>query len=152
MRLLRTGNRHRLSYRSPGLLFLLLTAIVPAAAAEIDAADRHAIQSVISRQIEAFRQDDGETAFSFASPTIRGMFGTAEVFMAMVRQSYRPVYRPREVRFGQLLTRRALPTQRVILVGPDQEVVIALYEMQRQPNGDWKINGCYLLAADEKAT
>lgn len=140
--------------RGLGLL-LMLTAALPAAAAEpatLDAGDRGAIRAVIGQQLEAFRRDDGKTAFSFASPMIRSMFGTPEVFMEMVRQSYRPVYRPREVRFDALITWRGKPTQRVILVGPDQKVVIALYEMQRQPNGEWKINGCYLLAADEKAT
>lgn len=132
-----------------GLMLFRPAAAEPAA---LEAADRDAIQTVISRQIEAFRLDDAVTAFSFASPMIRHMFGTPEVFMQMVRQSYRPVYRPRQVRFGELIIWRGKLTQRVILVGPEQQVVIALYEMQRQADGEWKINGCYLLAADEKAT
>lgn len=140
--------------RLAGPLLAALVAALPLRAepAGPGEADRGAIQAVISSQIEAFRRDDGEAAFAFASPTIRGMFGTAEVFMAMVRESYRPVYRPREVRFEELIEWRGRPTQRVLLVGPEGQVVVALYEMERQPDGSWKINGCYLLAADEKAT
>lgn len=135
------------------LLFALPFAAARAGGATaLSAADRGAIRDIIRRQIEAFRHDDGEAAFAFASPMIRGMFGTPANFMAMVRQSYRPVYRPRDVRFDELVLMRGKPVQRVILVGPDQKVVVALYEMQRQPNGEWRINGCYLLAAEEKAT
>ena len=44
-----------------------------------------AIEGVIQSQLDAFRQDDFATAFTFASPTIRGMFGTADRFGMMVR-------------------------------------------------------------------
>ena len=114
--------------------------------------DREAIESVIGRQLEAFRRDDGAAAFAFASPTIQSMFGTPEAFMAMVRRSYRPVYRPLEVRFEALVVHDGEYIQRVRLVGPEHEVVIALYEMQRQPNGEWRIDGCFLLQAAERAT
>ena len=116
------------------------------------AADRGAIVAVISRQIDAFRRDDGAAAFAFASPSIQGMFGTPENFMDMVRRSYRPVYRPRDVRFEELLARDGQLVQRVLLIGPESEVVVALYEMQRQPDGEWRINGCFLLQAEQRAT
>jgi hypothetical protein len=72
--------------------------------------------------------------------------------MEMVRGSYPAVYRAGSFRFAELILWRGKPTQRVILVGPAHEVFIALYEMQRQPDGEWKINGCFLLPAEEKAT
>ena len=53
------------------------------------------VRAVISAQIEAFKRDDGEVAFALAAPDIRKMFATPEIFMAMVRQQYAPVYRPR---------------------------------------------------------
>ena len=115
-------------------------------------ADRQAIRAVIERQIEAFRRDDGSAAFSFASPTIRGIFGSPEVFMAMVRRDYQPVYRPREVSFRDIVHWRGQPTQRVWLVGPDNVPVLAYYQMQRQPNGGWKINGGVLAWAEEEST
>ena len=46
------------------------------------------IEATINRQIEAFQADDFATAFTFASPTIQGMFGTSDRFGAVVRQGY----------------------------------------------------------------
>ena len=39
-----------------------------------------------------------------------------------------------------------VPAQRVLVVGPDGVPVIAVYPMQRMPDGSWLINGCFLLA------
>jgi hypothetical protein len=136
-------------------VLVLAASAVAVAAAEppsLGEADRGAIRDIIARQIEAFRRDDGEAAFAFASPTIQGMFRTPGHFMEMVRQSYRPVYRPHDVQFEELVTLEGKTMQRVLLVGPDQDVVVALYEMQRLANGEWRINGCFLFAAQDKAT
>ena len=100
---------------------LLLLSMVLALAAPShaqDAADRAAIRDVIEKQMEAFRRDDGEAAFGFASPTIRGMFGSAEIFMKMVRQGYQPVYRPQSVEFGQLGEVSGQIAQEVHVSGP----------------------------------
>ena len=117
--------------------------------ANVTAADRAAMQDVIRQQMDAFRRDDGQSAFSFASPDIRRMFQTPETFMSMVRQGYAPVYRPREVEFRDVIERDGEVVQRVYVVGPDGVPVIALYIMERQSNGVWKIAGCTLLKSDD---
>ncbi len=111
---------------------------------ELTADDRAAIRQTISRQIEAFRADDADLAFSFAAPKIQDRFGDASRFVAMVKRGYRPVYRPREFEFTDLLEVRGKPTQRLVVVGPDDEVFSAYYMMQRQPDGGWRIEGCIL--------
>jgi hypothetical protein len=134
---------------------LLLLAQGPAGAespAAIGPADRRAILSVIGEQLEAFRRDDGAAAFAFASPGIRAQFRDPETFMAMVRSGYRPVYRPREVEFRDLVELAGRLTQRVLLVGPDGVAVVAHYFMQRQPDGSWRIDGCILKGADDLTT
>jgi hypothetical protein len=113
------------------------------------AEDRARIQDVISRQLEAFRHDDGDAAFGFASPGIRQLFGNADNFMAMVRQGYPQVHRAREAEFRELVEMNGQPAQRVVLIGPDGQVVVALYPMERQPDGSWRIDGCLLVKADE---
>ena len=80
------------------------------------------------------------------------MFGTTEAFMAMVRDGYPQVYRPREVEFRDLADIGGRLTQRVLLVGPDGDVVVAHYFMQRQPDGAWRIDGCVLAGSVESAT
>ena len=75
--------------------------------------DRAAIRDIIGKQVEAFRRDDGDAAFGFASPTIQGMFGSSDIFMDMVRQGYRPVYRPRAFDFREIVELDGQPTQKV---------------------------------------
>lgn len=133
--------------------FLLLIAgagPAPAQANPLDgvaAGDLASIREVIEGQLDAFRVDDGDRAFSFASPSIRAMFQTSDRFMQMVRVGYPPVYRPRQVEFGQLVEFQGQPTQLVTLIGPDGRVVAAYYMMERQPDGFWRINGCLLQEA-----
>jgi hypothetical protein len=113
---------------------------------ELSASDRTAIQTVIEHQLAAFRNDDAVGAFAFASPGIQSKFGTPEVFMTMVQTAYRPVYRPQHVAFKELQIVDGVPTQAVLLIGPDGVPVLAFYLMQQQSDGAWKIDGCYLMA------
>ena len=132
------------------MAFLLALSLAwPAAAQELSDRDRAAIRDVISQQIEAFRRDDGNAAFSFASPDVQRLFGTAQTFMDMVRKGYRPVYRPRVFYFGNIVEMNGQPTQRVHVVGPDGRRVNALYPMTRLPDGSWRIDGCFLQSSEE---
>ncbi|MGQ3298236.1 DUF4864 domain-containing protein [Reyranella sp.] len=130
------------------LLGALLALALPAQA-QVSEPDRGAIRDVIERQIEAFRRDDGEAAFGYASPAIQGMFGSPDTFMDMVRQGYRPVYRPRAVEFREIVTLEGMVTQKVHVIGPDGRPVTAFYPMSRQADGSWRIEGCYLQASEE---
>jgi hypothetical protein len=122
------------------------------ASGEPSAADRRAIQAVIQRQLDAFRADDGKGAFALASPGIRQRFGDADRFMALVRQDYPMVYRPRETRFGALDEEDGQIIQKVAFVGPDGVLVTALYMMEREPDGTWRIAGCVIAHAPSEAT
>ena len=140
--------------RLPILLSLLLALAAPvlmpsASAQSLSADDRAAIRDVIQAQVDAFRRDDGEAAFALASPEIQRMFGTAEIFMDMVRQGYRPVYRPRRFDFDEVVILGSQPAQKVDVVGPDGRPVIAVYPMTRLPDGRWRIDGCFLKAPQE---
>lgn len=137
-----------MALRLIAFLGLMLALALPATA-QVSSSDQDAIRDVIQRQVDAFRRDDGETAFGFASPAIRGMFGSSDVFMDMVRQGYQPVYRPRVFEFREIVTLHGMVTQKVHVVGPDGRPVTAFYPMAQQPDGSWRIEGCYLQAPDE---
>jgi hypothetical protein len=124
--------------------FLAVATLGPVAALDLAPADRSAIRGVVQAQLDAFRRDDGVAAFGYASPSIRRMFRTPERFMTMVREGYAPVYRPRRVDFGEIVDDRGRLTQRVHLVGPDGQPVVANYLMERQADGTWRIDGCIL--------
>lgn len=134
------------------LLVGMATTAVADEQAGLGPADRSAIRAVIETQIAAFRRDDGDAAFALASPNIQRMFRTAEIFMTMVRQGYQPVYRPRRIEFRDVVDLDGVPTQEVHVVGPDGKPVIALYPMQRQPDGSWRIGGCYLVDSPDRLT
>ena len=125
------------------LLLLPLTA-VGEDGVKPDAAAQAEIISVIESQIAAFRRDDAVAAFSFASPTIHAQFGDADTFLAMVAALYPPVYRPRRLEFLDLKSVEGRWVQRVLIVGPQGEFVMAMYPMVRV-DGRWRINGCFLV-------
>lgn len=110
--------------------------------------DPRMIRSVIEQQLQAFQKDDANKAFSFASPSIQKRFGNAQNFMIMVKESYPAVYRPRSVIFEKLNLVGDNPTQFVLLLDPSGTLMKAIYIMERQGNGSWLINGCYLVTAD----
>ena len=135
------------------LAFLVLSALPAAVRAEDPApgpADAAAIRAVISHQLGAFLRDDRTAAFADASPTIQQIFHDPETFMQMVRSAYQPVYRSSSVEFRELGMVEGRLVQRVYMVGPDGIAVLADYEMQRQPDGTWRINGCSIERAPDQ--
>lgn len=137
------------SLRFLALLGLVLGLAAPSFGQDVSSADRTAIRDVIQSQVEAFRRDDAPGAFGYASPTIRGIFGSPEIFMDMVRQGYQPVYRPQTFDFREIVTLNGQVTQKVHVVGPDGRPVTAFYPMTQLPDGTWRIDGCYLQAPEE---
>ena len=102
------------------------------------------IEAVISQQIQAFRADDFERAFTFASPSIQGLFGSSENFARMVTQGYPMVWRPAQVEFLALRSQDGRLAQRVRIVDEAGLVHVLDYFMIPTEDG-WKINGVELL-------
>lgn len=115
----------------------------------LSGADQQAIRGVISAQLEAFQTDDGDKAFYYAAPAIQEQFKTVGNFMQMVKNSYQPVYRPRGVIFSELTEMQGFPAQSVLLMAETGEVINAIYLMQQQSSGDWRIAGCFLMPVEE---
>ncbi|MFN3938337.1 MAG: DUF4864 domain-containing protein [Gemmobacter sp.] len=123
-------------------LLALLLLLVPAVAPASDLA----IERVIRDQMTAFQADDFETAFTYASPAIKGIFGTPERFGQMVRQGYPMVHRPAEVRFLDLREIAGRLWQRVIVRDAEGRLHFLDYQMIETENG-WQINGVQILRA-----
>lgn len=117
---------------------------------EVSNTDSVNIRSVIEHQLAAFKKDDAQGAFGFASPAIQTQFGTPENFMQMVKTSYPAVYRPRSVFFEKITTIQGNITQPVLLLAPDGIPLRALYFMEKQPDNTWRINGCFLVSLEGK--
>lgn len=133
-------------------LLLLCLMVGPAGAQSVSPADRSSIQTAITRQIDAFQHDDADAAFAFASRSIQDQFGTSGRFLDMVRRAYPPVHRPRSVDFSELMVGDGTVVQQVELVGPDGASVLALYSMERDAAGQWRISGCILTDSARSGT
>ncbi len=103
-----------------------------------------AIEGVIQDQITALKADDFVTAFTFASPNIKGIFGTPENFGAMVTQGYPMVHRPDAVQMLELRTVAGNLWQRVMVTDQSGRTHLLDYMMIETPDG-WQINAVQLL-------
>ena len=149
-----TGHNLHMSVTIRTLLVVLLVSLAGALPASAQPAgpamDRAAFAEIIERQIAAFARDDAAAAFALASPDIRRRLGTAERFMTMVRSGFRPVYRPRTYSFGDPALVEGTPVQPLRVIGPDGLGTVALYRMERQPDGSWRIAGVTLHPTGER--
>lgn len=78
------------------------SAQIPTAPGNLAAEDVADIRNIITGQIDAFREDDAEKAFSFAAPELKKIFRTPDVFLYMVRKSYKSVCQPQKTTFGPI--------------------------------------------------
>jgi uncharacterized protein DUF4864 len=128
----------------------LLVAFLTCLAAPVEAGDDVATaQGVISAQVDAFGRDDAVTAYSYAAPAIKSMFPQADIFIGLVKQKYAPVYRHKSFEFGEGKASDGKIAQRVHIVDTDGEAWEALYTLEQQPDGSFKITGCILLKAGQ---
>lgn len=118
-----------------GIIFGFLTFITPAWAQ-----DSGAIEDVIANQLSAFNDRDVETAWSFASPMIQGMFGNPQNFGSMVEQGYPMVWTNADVQFLELRQIVGQFYQKVMVRDTAGQRHVMEYTMVETPAG-WLING-----------
>ena len=134
------------------LVLLAAALLFPACAAmAFDDAERGQAQGIVREQVEAFSHDDAATAWSFASPSIQQMFPSPGMFLAMVAHAYPPVYRNKSFTFGEAKDDGKTLAQKARIVDADGVPWDALYTLEKQADGGWKITGCVLLKAVDQA-
>ena len=115
-------------------------------ATSLAAQDNAAIESVIGEQLQAFNDRDVGTAWSYASPNIKRLFGSEANFGAMVQQAYPMVWDNADVRFLDLRDLGGFVWQRVMI--RDAQGVLHMLEYQMIDTADgWQINCVQLLPA-----
>lgn len=138
----------------PSLLALLCLWIAGAcvAAQQVSPSEAKDVRTVIEAQLAAFSKDDAAKAFSYAAPGIQQTFGDAQTFFAMVRTSYPVVYRPATVAFLAPQWIDDDLYQGVRMSDAEGRSWLAIYRMQRQADGAWRINGCEVVEAKGRST
>jgi hypothetical protein len=129
---------------------VLLALILPcwttgATASEMDSADVKAIQEVVQSQLNALDEDDAVRAFALATESTRSVIGSAENFLRMIKEEYDPIYRHRRALFSTPEVIDGNTIQIVRVTARDNHVWLAVYKMQQESDGKWKIEGCQLL-------
>ena len=134
------------------LALAALTEFAVAEVPEVGDADWKAMQTIIAEQRAALVAGDGDKAFSYATPAIRAQFGDAQAFMEMVRTGYAALLTARYVEFLQGAVIDGTVVVPLRLVDSDNTVRVALYVMERQSNGGWRIAGCRIAPSTLQAT
>ena len=111
--------------------------------------DVTAAQGVIRAQEQAFARDDATAAYSYAAPAIKEIFPAPDIFMSMVQNGYAPVYRHKSFEFGDSRTEGSSVAQQVHIIDANGEAWEALYTLEQQADGSYKITGCSLLKAGQ---
>ncbi len=128
------------------LLFALFSVLFlsSAASAQETLARNPDIEGTIQSQMDAFVADDVATAFTFAAPSIQGMFGTPEVFGMMVKRGYPMVWRPDDVQFTDLRKEGGEMAQRVLIRDLDGKSHLLEYRLIDE-GGQWRISGVQII-------
>lgn len=102
-------------------------------------------QATITGQIEAFREKDAPTAFSFAGASFQNTFPDPQTFfIAIINSGYAPIMESSSHSFGKFeRLGENLVMQVVNFVGTDQQLYSALYQVQEEPEG-WRVQGVAL--------
>ncbi len=106
-------------------------------------------QSAIDGQLKAFLANDNAKAYSYAAPNIKSIFPTLDSFMHMVENAYQPVWHPQSYAFGKV--EESSPTtviQEVMVVGPNGKNFKAVYKLELQPDGMFRIVSVSLKASN----
>ena len=127
----------RLLFGLTGILALVVCVV--AAFAQTARPVGQAVAGRVMKQLEAFRRDDFDTAFTFASGAIRAQFDRPS-FETMVRRGYPEIARSA---FAAVV-KTELPSESVAYVtvkirGANGQSIEALYELTWED--DWKISG-----------
>ena len=125
--------------------------VVPAKST-LSKSDREKIQRVITLQLRAFERNDAAIAFSYATADTRKVFGTPRQFMEMVRSGYAPLLKHGSREFLEAANVNGLTIQPVKFFTTDDDIVVALYTMERQADNEWRIGGCELAPNSLQAT
>ena len=135
--------------RAFAVLFTLALWVLPAAPAlALDDSERAAVQAIVRSQADALSHDDAAGAYGYAAPAIQRMFPSPEMFLEMVRRGYAPVYRNRSFDLGELRDSGGIAAIAARIVDLEGVAWDALYTLEKQEDGGWKITSCVLLKAE----
>ena len=128
------------------LAFTAVTSSMSAGASPLNDNEADSVRQVVVAQLQAFADDDADSAFATATPGVREAIGNPLRFLAMVRGAYPMVYRPAAFAFLKPEEDSGTVLQMVAITDGDDKSWIALFALERQPDASWRISGCIVSA------
>lgn len=127
-------------------LLVVMIGMTPALAQEAtENPDPNLWQSVISSQVQAFRDHNAPEALSYAGQGFQKSFSSPEAFFVTIMASgYSPIMESRSHNFGEFQMIDADRVAQIVnFVGPAQELYKAIYVLAREESG-WRVQGVQL--------
>ena len=118
----------------------------------LGAEDARSVRQVVESQLKALAEGRAGDAFAFASPSIQRQFGDAAGFAEMVERSYPMLVHPASIGFFVPSTHHGAVLQAVHFRDVDGHLWRAVYELERQPDRSWRIDGCVVSPDNESST
>ena len=134
---------HRRSIALALAVAFAANSVIPTAFA-LSSDDNTAIRSVVEAQLAALAVDDADRAFSWTTDAMHYRFVTAQRFLQLIREEFAVVYRPAAVEFLGADQVGGKVYQPVQLRDAGGNYWLAMYQVEQQHDGAWRINGSVL--------
>lgn len=112
--------------------------------------DEENIQFVITKQIKAFKSNNFQLAYSFASNYIKKIFPSSKIFEQMIVKSYPMINNPKKFEFVSLRYHSGSLFQRVLFLDKNDKIYYFDYQMVKGLEDNWLINGVYRILIEEQ--
>ncbi|WP_019505990.1 DUF4864 domain-containing protein [Pleurocapsa sp. PCC 7319] len=112
--------------------------------------DKAIIRQLVEKQLQAFQQNDGETAFALTSPTVQSKFEQTEDFIMMLKDKYHCIFSSRSIMFRGFTLISNYPALVSVVMDQGGNLAQGVFILQHQPDYSWRIHGYELLSIDEK--
>ena len=115
----------------------------------ISESDKILIRELVEKQLEAFRENDYQTAFSLTSPMIQSKF-TQEDFNHSLRSKYPGILESRSIMFRGFTLIKNFPALIAMIMDRQGNLMKVLFVVQHQQDYSWRIHGYNLVNINEK--
>ena len=100
------------------------------------------VREVVEQQLHALAAQDAMQAFALADRELRTQFGTADAFLATVRDQYPMLMHPASVLFLKPETDGQVALQKVRMSDEQGASYTLTYLLNRDTDNQWRISGC----------
>ena len=115
----------------------------------ISESDKAMIRQLIEKQLQAFQQNDTETAFSLTSPIMQKKV-TRQDFMTILNDKYDCLIKPRAFIFRGFTSVNNYPALVSTIMDREGNLAQGIFVVQHQSDYSWRIHGYELVPLSEK--